>query len=141
MTAHPASVVIEAEEVSSEAALLPIHEIATYLRDHLGLRMTAYLSGVSDARMVSHWIMRDHVPRERRQLRLREAYQAARLVVSAHGDETAKAWFFGSNARLAGKAPAYVLRQAGSWEDLRPIVPAARLFAQAAGDVSARASS
>ena len=47
------------------------------------------------------------------------------------GDETAKAWLFGSNAELDSQAPAYMLRQARSWEDLRSIVPAARAFARA----------
>jgi hypothetical protein len=59
---------------------------------------------------------------------LREGYQAARLLVSAYGDETAKAWFFGSNTRLDDQAPAYVLRHAKSWDEQRLIVPAARAF-------------
>ena len=51
--------------------------------------------------------------------------------MDAYGDETAKAWLFGSNAELGSQAPAYMLRQARSWEDLRSIVPAARAFARA----------
>ena len=31
---------------------------------------------------------------------MRESYQAARFLVGAYGDETARAWFNGSNARL-----------------------------------------
>ena len=65
------------------------------------------------------------------QIRLREGYQATRLVVDAYGDETAKAWLFGSNAELGSQAPAYMLRQARNWEDLRSIVPAARTFVRA----------
>jgi hypothetical protein len=62
-------------------------------------------------------------------MRLREAYTAAQLLLAAYGDEAAKAWFFGSNVELADQAPAYVLREADTWEDLRLVVPAARAFA------------
>jgi len=122
-----------AEEVSADAARLPIHQIAAYLQEHLGQRMTAYVSGVRDAKMVSHWIARRNVPRDHAQLRLREAYQAARLLVDAYGDETAKAWFTGSNAKLGDRAPAYVLRSAHVWEELRDVLPLARAFATGRG--------
>jgi hypothetical protein len=117
------------EQVSAEAARLPIAEIATFLRTHLGGTMTAYISGVNDPKMVARWIAGRSTPRPQPQSRLRESYQAARLLVSAYGDETARAWFSGSNAQLEDQAPAYMLRKARSWEELRLIVPAARAFA------------
>ena len=83
-----------------EAARLPITEIAGFLRQHLGGTMTAYISGVNDPKMVTRWIAGRSTPRPQPQSRLRESYQAARLLVSAYGDETARAWFNGSNARL-----------------------------------------
>jgi hypothetical protein len=119
------------EQVSDEAALLPIQEIITYLQEHLGQRMTAYLAGVKDPKMVARWIARQNQPRDESQMRMREGYQATRLLVDAYGDETAKAWLFGSNAELGSQAPAFLLRQARDWEDLRSIVPAARAFARA----------
>jgi hypothetical protein len=119
---------LPAEQVSAEAARLPIAEIASFLRQHLGGRMTAYISGVNDPKMVTRWIAGRSTPRPQPQSRLRESYQAARLLVGMYGDETARAWFNGSNAQLDDQAPAYVLRKAKSWEDLRLIVPAARAF-------------
>ena len=116
------------EHLSAEAVRLPIAEIASFMREHLGQRKTAYIGGVNDPKMVARWIAGHSTPRDRSQRRLREGYQAARLLVSAYGDETAKAWFFGSNTQLDGEAPAYVLRHARSWEELRLIVPAARAF-------------
>jgi hypothetical protein len=118
-------------EMSTDAALMPIHEIALFLRAHLGKKTTAYLSGVSDPKMVTHWIAQHNTPREGPQMRLREAYRAAELLVAAYGDETAKAWFVGSNVELGDQAPAYVIRNAGTWEDLRSVLPAARAFAGA----------
>ena len=127
------SLAIVPEQVSDDAARLPISEIAQFLQEHLGQRMTAYIGGVTDPKMVSRWIARQNAPRDEAQRRLREGYQAVRLLVSAYGDETAKAWLFGSNTRLDDQAPAYVLRHASSWEDMRFVVPAARAFAGAAG--------
>jgi hypothetical protein len=124
------AIAIAPEQVSTEAARLPIHEIVKYLQQHLGQKMTAYISGVNDPKMVAHWIAGHNTPRDGPQMRLREGYQAARLLVSAFGEETAKAWLFGSNTKLDDQAPAYVLRNARSWEDLRLIVPAARAFAE-----------
>jgi hypothetical protein len=90
--------------------------------------MTAYISGVNDPKMVTRWISGRSTPRPQPQSRLRESYQAARLLVSTYGDETARAWFSGSNAQLEDQAPAYVLRKAKNWEELRQVVPAARAF-------------
>jgi hypothetical protein len=123
---------IVSEEVSTEAARLPIHDIASFLRLHLGQRMTAYISGVNDPKMVTHWIARRNTPRDQPQMRLREAYQAARLLVDSCGDETARAWFFATNSGLDDQAPAFMVRHASSWDDLRFVVPAARAFAAAA---------
>jgi hypothetical protein len=119
---------IAPEQVSAEAVRLPITEIASFMREHLGQRKTAYIGGVNDPKMVARWIAGHSTPRDHAQRRLREGYQAARLLVSAYGDETAQAWFFGSNAQLDGEAPAYVLRHARDWEELRLIVPAAHAF-------------
>jgi hypothetical protein len=123
---------IPLEDVNMEAARLPIDEIVTFLLKHVGRTTTAYIAGVSDPKMVSHWAARTHAPRGRPQMRLREAYQAARLLVGAYGDETARAWFLSSNVRLADQAPAYVLRNAKAWDDLRLVVPSAFVFAAAA---------
>lgn len=123
---------IAPDQVSDEAARLGIDEIAAFLQQHLGQRMTAYLSGLTDTKMVGRWVSRQNRPRDEAQMRLREGYQAARLIVAAYGDDGAKAWFFGSNTRLDDDAPAYVLRHASNPDDLRFVVPAARAFAGAA---------
>jgi hypothetical protein len=119
-------------QLSSEAARLPIQEIVTFLMQLFGKPMTAYIGGVTDPKMVTHWTGGTNTPRALPQMRLREAYQAARLIVDAAGAETAKAWFFCSNAKLADRAPAHVLRTAATWEDMREVLPAARAFVREA---------
>ena len=63
--------------------------------------------------------------------RLRCAYQVTRMLVETFDDETADAWFFGSNSKLDDEAPARVLRMAQSIDDLRLVVPAAKAFTRA----------
>lgn len=116
--------------LSSEAARLPIQAIVTFLMTQFGKPTTAYIGGVSDPKMVTHWMAGTNTPRAVPQMRLREAYQATRLIADATDAETAKAWFFCSNASLADQAPAHVLRTASTWEDMREVVPTARAFAR-----------
>lgn len=120
------------DEIEAERSSLSVAEIARYLQEQLGQKMAAYVAGVNDARMVGRWAAGKHRPQPDVDMRLRHAYQTVRLLVDAYSAETAKAWLFGSNSRLDDEAPAYVLRHAESWEDLRPVVPVARGFAGAA---------
>ena len=118
--------------VERESSTASIAEIARFLADHLGQQATAYIAGVKGAAQVAKWIDGETPPKGQiTRLRLRDAYRATRLIVSAYDDATAEAWFFGSNSRLDDEAPAWVLRHARSLDDLRMVVPAAKAFARA----------
>jgi hypothetical protein len=118
--------------IEREATTQAISQIAQYLQEHLGQKITSYLSGVDHAKTVGLWITGQSDPRDLPKTRLRCAYQAARLLIEAYDDETAKAWFFGSNTLLDDEAPAYLLRHGRTPEDLRLIIPAARMFVESA---------
>jgi hypothetical protein len=120
------------ENIEREATTLDISRIAGYLQAHLGQKVTAYLAGIDNAKTVGLWISGGAAPRDIPKTRLRYAYQAARLIIAAYGDETAKAWFFGSNTLLDDEAPAYVLRYGTTPDDLRLVIPAARSLVQLA---------
>jgi hypothetical protein len=122
-----------------EATTLDISKIAAYLQTHLGQKITAYLAGLDNAKTVGLWISGNVAPRDLPKTRLRYAYQAARLLTEAYDDETAKAWFFGSNTLLDDEAPAYVLRHGTTPDDLRLVIPTARNFVQAAAPALAEA--
>lgn len=124
---------VEVRRAEREAVTRHISEVAAYLQEALGQKITAYLAGVRDPKMVGRWAADRVVPREVVKMRLRTAYQAARMLVAAYGPETAKAWLFGSNSRLDDEAPAWLLHNARSPGDLRALIPAARSFA-GAGD-------
>lgn len=116
-----------------EAVTADIRNIAAYLEEHLGQRLTAYLSGLDDSAPVGLWSTGKAEPHELDITRLRHAYQAAWLLVDSYDSETARAWFFGSNTGLDDEAPAYILRHATRQNDLTQIIPAARAFVETAG--------
>jgi hypothetical protein len=105
-----------------------ISDIAASLQHHLGQRVTAYLSGTNDPKMVGRWARSKAKPRELAELRLRAAYPPATLISAAYGSDTARAWFFGTNSRLGDEAPAYLLRHGEP--PFRDLLPAARAFVE-----------
>ncbi|HWH95042.1 MAG TPA: hypothetical protein VNT03_14365 [Baekduia sp.] len=121
--------VLDPARVSDEATRLGIDVVATYLQEQLGQKLTAYVAGVADPKMVGRWAAGKAQPRDEREMRLRDAFKATRMLVEAFGPQTAKAWWVGSNTRLDDRAPAAVVRNATDPEALRFVVPAARAFA------------
>jgi hypothetical protein len=116
------------QEIERQAKLAKINEMANYLQAHLGQKITAYLSGLKDPKVVGQWAKGNNEPRDLARFRMQCAYEAALMLVDAFGDETARSWFFGTNTRLDDEAPAYLLRHVKTPEDLRFIIPAARAF-------------
>src|SRR4051794_21394564 len=121
--------VLDPLKVSDEATRLGVDAIAGYLQQQLGQKLTAYLSGVTDPKMVGRWAAGKAQPRDEREMRLRDAFKATRMLVAAFGPQTAKAWWVGTNTRLDDRAPAAIVRQATDPDMLRFVVPAARAFA------------
>jgi hypothetical protein len=116
------------EEIEHKANVEKIDTIAAFLQENLGQKLTAYLAGLNDPKVVGLWAQRKKHPRDLAIFRLRCAYQAACMLINAYGNETAKSWFFGTNTRLDDEAPAYLLRHGKVPEDIRFIVPAAKAF-------------
>lgn len=114
--------------IEEQASKARFPEVARYLQDNLGQRVTAYLSGITDAKMVGQWALGKVKPSSLPGHRLRAAYQGTRYLVEAYGPETAQAWFFGTNSHLDSRAPAYVLRYGETPESWDEVVSAARAF-------------
>jgi hypothetical protein len=114
------------EESERAAAVASISEVTAYLQKNLGQRVTAYLSGVKDPKMVGQWASGKVKPRELSEFRLRAAYPVTALLVDAFSAGTAKAWFFGTNSRLDDQAPAFVLRHGEP--PFHSLLPAAKAF-------------
>ncbi len=112
--------------------LASLSEVARYLQDHLGQKLTAFLSGVGDPKTVGRWASGKVTPPFTREVRLRSAFDAAQLIVNQVGAETARAWFLGTSPFLDHAAPAVVLHEADNPEQCRHIVPAAISFLEGA---------
>lgn len=113
--------------VEREASRCRLADMARYLQETLGQQVTAYVCGLKDPKMVGRWA-RGQKPRPPADLRLRQAYEAVRLIAGAYGPDTAKSWLFGCNSQLDNEAPAYILRYAETFDSMRAIVPTARGF-------------
>lgn len=122
------SVLLDPSVVERESMTLRPAELAGFLQDHLGQRLTAYLAGKNDPKVVGRWISGNASPQGFASARLQYAFRAARMLVNAYDDVTTKAWFVGANTRLDDEAPAFVLRYAQAPDDLRFLVPTARAF-------------
>lgn len=118
--------------IEHDGDALDVMQIATFLQDHLGLRMTSYLAGLgpkaSDGRDASFCETDLDAPADRR---LRSGYKAVRMIVEAYDATTARAWLFGTNPRLEDQAPIEVLRRAADQLDMDRAVRTAQGFSAA----------
>lgn len=117
------------ESIERDATALPLTDVAHWLQLQLGQQLTAYVAGSPDAKLVDRWRSGRVQPRAATELRLRSAYHAVRLVADAYDARTARAWLLGSNNRLDGEAPARLIRQAETSDNLELVVGAAGAFA------------
>jgi|SRR5579872_1001870 len=97
-----------------EAATVPmdavVHELVELLGGH---RVVALLGAVTSTGEVQDWERREGLPEPERQVALRFALQAARLIADTQGVASAEAWFIGTNPHFGLHSPAQVLRDGG----------------------------
>ena len=124
---------VDPNAIETELAKMGDARVAEQLQELLGQKNAAYLAGLKDPKMVGRWIKKGSVPADSSVRRLRTALNVTRLLADSYDVETAKAWLWGSNSRLAYNAPAYVIRHADDADDLQPLVPAAIAFISDAG--------
>ena len=120
------------DAISRASVLAQPSEMAKYLQGHLGQKLTAYLAGLKDAKTVGQWARGKVQPPALTRERLRAAFHATELLRARYGDEAAQGWFFGANSSLDYRAPAAVLREAETPDELTLIVPLARAFVRGA---------
>lgn len=107
-----------------EGVSLDIGDVATYLQENLGQRLTALLAGITDPKGVGRWAKRQNSPQPQMERRLREAYQVFQLVQSVESPHTVRAWFIGLNPQLDDESPAEALAE----DRFREVMAAARAF-------------
>jgi hypothetical protein len=98
------------------------------LQDHLGRQLAALSVHAADEQTLARIAAGTLQPSDAQVWRMRHAYQAARLLVDAHGDATARSWLLGANPHLDYRAPALVLRDSAEPTGVSAVAGAARAF-------------
>ena len=111
-------------EAHRRTVTLEVSGIAAFLHDTLGSKLTAYIAGVADPKMVTRWAGGKSKPGAERERRLRAAYQVFQLLLEAEDEYVARAWFIGMNPQLDDETPSDCLRT-GQTKD---VMAAARAF-------------
>jgi len=95
------------EQVHAQTVRAPLTELADGLYRLLTGRLTAYITGVKDARTVSRWASGEITDvRIESERRLRAAYEIMALLSRFDGQGTVRAWFIGMNPTLGDDSPA-----------------------------------
>lgn len=102
-------------------------ELVRLVRDILGARLTAYVAGVQETRIVRAWADRTAKPSDGVAQRLRIAYRIAAQIEDCEGSAVTQAWFMGMNPELDDQSPARILR-AGNVDTLARVKDAAKKF-------------
>jgi hypothetical protein len=111
------------QQAFDQATRATAAQLATFLQDLFGQKLTALLAGVGDPKAVGQWARGERAPHPAAEQRLRRAYQVAALLLRADSAPTVRAWFTGMNPQLDDRAPALVLA-----DEPERVVQAARAF-------------
>ena len=101
------------------AVQAPFSEIAAELAGILGKKLTAYVGGVKDTRVVERWINAGVEPYRDADQRIRLAYQIAKTLSDHDSVRVVQAWFTGLNPELQDRTPIRLLRE----KDLEKVGP------------------
>jgi hypothetical protein len=94
-------------------------EIVAELAEILGKKLTAYIAGVKDTRVVDRWIHGGVEPYRDAESRIRLAYQIAKTLSEHDSPRVVQAWFTGLNPELQDRTPIRLLRE----EDIDKVGP------------------
>jgi hypothetical protein len=113
-----------AAQAHRTAVASPPGDLAAFLQEALGQRLTAHIVGVTDPKTIGRWATRERTPRGEHEQRLRDTVQIFRLLNSEESDHTVRAWFTGMNPHLGDESPAGALAEGRS----RDVLMAAKAF-------------
>jgi hypothetical protein len=97
----------------------PFSEIVAELADILGKKLTAYIAGVKETRVIERWMHGGVEPYKDADRRIRLAYQIAKTLNEHDSPRVVQAWFIGLNPELQDRTPIRLLRE----EDLEQVGP------------------
>lgn len=116
--------VAEEAKAHQQSVTFAISDVARFLQETLGQKLTAYMAGVADPKRVGHWVKGAQEPRVEAEQRLRAAFQIFHLIQSVDSAHVVRAWFIGMNPQLDDASPAQAIRDG----QLKETIAAARAF-------------
>jgi hypothetical protein len=97
----------------------PFAEIVQELVQILGKKLTAYVGGVKDTRVVERWMQASVEPYRDADRRIRLGYQIAKTLSEHDSARVVQAWFTGLNPELQDRTPIRLLKE----EDVEKVGP------------------
>jgi hypothetical protein len=97
----------------------PFAEIVEELVQILGKKLTAYVGGVKDTRVVERWMQASVEPYRDADRRIRLGYQIAKTLSEHESTRVVQAWFIGLNPELQDRTPIRLLKE----EDVEKVGP------------------
>src|SRR5436305_1546467 len=94
-------------------------ELVAEVAEILGKKLTAYIGGVKDTRVIERWIHGGVEPYRDAEQRVRLAYQIAKTLHEHDAARVVQAWFMGLNPELQDRTPIRLLRE----EDIEKVGP------------------
>ena len=94
-------------------------EIVAELAEILGKKLTAYIGGVKDTRVIERWMQGGVEPYRDADQRVRLAYQIAKTLSEHDSPRVVQAWFTGLNPEMQDRTPIRLLRE----EDVEKVGP------------------
>jgi hypothetical protein len=102
----------------------PFNELVAELAQILGKKLTAYIAGVKDTRVIDRWIeSKVDQPYRDAEKRIRLAYQIAKTLWENESARIVQAWFIGLNPVLQDRSPIRLLSEAENAEDIEAVGP------------------
>ena len=86
-------------------------EIVAELVEMLGKKLTAYIGGVKDTRVIERWMQGGVEPYRDADQRIKLAYQIAKTLSEHDSPRVVQAWFAGLNPELRDRTPIRLLRE------------------------------
>jgi hypothetical protein len=117
-------------EAHRNSIILPMPELLRTLISKIGKKLTTYVAGVHDSRMIERWMTGEPSPSDAEK-RLRFTYQIVMTLTIDDSPAVAQAWLIGVNPDLGDRVPIRLLRDGKLDQVAGPIVGAARAFAAA----------
>lgn len=96
---------LDPDQIERESTVTPARELALYLQETIGQKLTAFMAGLTDAKVVGRWASGKNEPQLENEMRLRYGYRVVRLLTNAYDATTAKAWLFWNQLTARGPRP------------------------------------